>query len=249
MCHSISACLEILDEDLPSSNRNTTTLLTTSSSSQALQQRQSCRPSYGRLSRCRVGPLWYSCQLHFARLHADCPVSHFVSLCISNHANMPCVPPIKHPEDPRRQPRPQEPVDLSHPSGQDGFPRGPHGPRHFLTVRRGQLCHRRGLARRRRLHCHLNQHPQPPIFPTFFIFLRNHTFLCLLCLWVGFSSSSLQIHTHGVKGEGGLHGVGWKRKRAGEPNPYYLIIIEKDTGNTYPGMNGRRGESLTRETS
>ncbi|CRK39143.1 hypothetical protein BN1708_020607, partial [Verticillium longisporum] len=76
----------------------------------------------------RVGPLRYPRQLHLPWLHAHGP----------------------HSEDPRRQPRPQEEVDLPHPPGQDGPAQGPHGSRHLPALRCLAVRHRRRPPRRRR---------------------------------------------------------------------------------------------------
>jgi hypothetical protein len=69
----------------------------------------------------------------------------------------------QHQEDPRRQPRARREVDLSHPSGQDGQARGPHGCRHILALRRFRLHDRLRAARRRRLHRHVRHENLPQI--------------------------------------------------------------------------------------
>ena len=72
----------------------------------------------------------------------------------------------QHQEDPRRQPRARREVDLTHPTGQDGQARGPHGRRHFSALRRFRLHDRFRAARRRRLHRDLKHENQLQIMTT-----------------------------------------------------------------------------------
>ncbi|KAL2256452.1 hypothetical protein VTK26DRAFT_1642 [Humicola hyalothermophila] len=97
---------------------------------QPLQRRQSCGKTSVRLAQRRVGQGGNPSQLHLARLHADC----------------------LNTKDSRRQPGPEETVDLAHPPGTHGLSRGSHGAGDLFAFGRLELRHRGGPACRRWLY-------------------------------------------------------------------------------------------------